>query len=190
MITFRIFFPESSLCLTLLNFSNLKDLSPMTWLNVTFITRKARRINETAIAVDQSAKKRFATESVENVSASKSMRLCNAFNQPHRLSMRLDDAKWPSRASSRINDGLPTKNDCSLVSKRNWNYKGRGDWTSTLKIPSLSNFSSMETVETKTNCFYQEVWNCKSFHEKLNCSISIAANFSCKLTLGLPKDVN
>ena len=75
--------------------------------NVTFKPRKARRINKKAVTVYQSAIERFATESVENVSAKKSKRLDNEPNLSHRLSMRLDDGQGPSRVSSRLNDGLP-----------------------------------------------------------------------------------
>ena len=95
------------------------DLRPP---NVTFKPKKARRFNKKAVAVYQSANKRFAIESVENVSANKSMRLSSKLNHSHPLSMTLDDEKGPSRVSSRSNDGLPTKN-CSPVSKRVGNYK-------------------------------------------------------------------
>ena len=57
----------------------------------------------------QSSNKRFATESVENVSAKKSMRLGNDFNPSHRLSMSLDDGQGLSRVSPRLDDGLPTE---------------------------------------------------------------------------------
>ena len=80
------------------------DLRPP---NVTFKPRKARRLNKKAVAIDQSSNKRVATESVENVSAKKSMRLGNDFNPSHRLSMRLDDGQGPSRVLSRLNDGVP-----------------------------------------------------------------------------------
>ena len=75
--------------------------------NVTFNPRKARRTNKKAVAICQSSNKRVATESVENVSAKKSMRHCNDFKPSHRLSMRLDDGEGPSRVLSRLNDGLP-----------------------------------------------------------------------------------
>ena len=81
------------------------DLRPP---NITFSLRKARSINKKAVAVYQIAKKRVATESEDNVSAKKSMRLSNQFNPSHRLSMRLDDGKGPSRVFSRLDDGLPT----------------------------------------------------------------------------------
>ena len=57
------------------------DLRPP---NVTFKPRKARRINEKAVAISQSSNKRLAAESVENESAKKSMRLGNNFNPSHR----------------------------------------------------------------------------------------------------------
>ena len=85
------------------------DLRPP---NVIFQPRKATRINKKAVAVYQSANKRFATGQVEVLSANKSMRFRNDFNPSHRLSMRLDDGKGPSRLSSRLNDGLPTNKKC------------------------------------------------------------------------------
>ena len=36
------------------------------------------------------------------------MRRSNQFNPSHRLSMRRDDGKGPSRVFSRLDDGLPT----------------------------------------------------------------------------------
>ena len=45
-----------------------KDLKPP---NVTFRPRKAKRINKNAVAVYWNANKRFAIESVENVSVKK-----------------------------------------------------------------------------------------------------------------------
>ena len=80
------------------------DLRPP---NVTFMPRKARRINKKAVVIYQSSNKRVANESVEDVSAKKSMTLGNDFNPSHRLSMRLDDGQGPSRVLSRLNDGLP-----------------------------------------------------------------------------------
>ena len=85
--------------------------------NVTFEPRKARNFKKKAVAVKQNANKRFATESVENVSAKKSLKLRNDSNPPHRLSMRLDDGKGRFRVSSRLNGGLPTKKNRALVSK-------------------------------------------------------------------------
>ena len=70
------------------------DLRPP---NVTFKPRKARKLNKKVVALYQSSNKRGATESVENVSAKKSMRLGNDFKPSHRLSMRLDDGQGPSR---------------------------------------------------------------------------------------------
>ena len=76
--------------------------------NITLKPRKAKRINKEAVAVYQSAKKRLATESVETVSANRTIRLSKEFNPSHRLSMRLDDGRRPSSVSPRLNDGLPT----------------------------------------------------------------------------------
>ena len=67
--------------------------------NVTFKSRKARRINKKAVAIYRSSNKRVATESVENVSAKKSMRFGNDFNPSHRLSMRIDVGQGPLTCS-------------------------------------------------------------------------------------------
>ena len=75
--------------------------------NVTFKPKKARRINKKAVAIYRISIKRFSTESVENVSAKKSMRLGNDINPSHRLPKRLDDGQGPSRVLSRLIDGLP-----------------------------------------------------------------------------------
>ena len=88
------------------------DLRPP---NVTFKSRKARRINKNAVAIYHSSIKRVAIESEGNVSAKKSRRLGNDFIPSHRLSMRLDDGHGPSRVLSRLNDGLPK--DKKILSK-------------------------------------------------------------------------
>ena len=88
------------------------DLRPPT---VTLKPRKARRKNKKAVAIYQSSNKRVAPESVENVSAKKSMRLGNDPKPSHRLLMRLDDGQGRSRVLSRLNDGLPK--DKKILSK-------------------------------------------------------------------------
>ena len=92
------------------------DLRPP---NVTFKPRKARRINKKAVSFYQSANKRVATESIENISTKKSMRLGNDPKPSHRLSMGLDDGQGPSRVLSRLNDGLPKdKNSLPSLKER------------------------------------------------------------------------
>ena len=81
------------------------DLRPP---NFTFRPRRARRNNKRAVAVYQNANKHVATESIDNVSTKKSMRLSIEFNSSHRFLMRLDDGKGPSPVSSRLDDVLPT----------------------------------------------------------------------------------
>ena len=81
------------------------DLRPP---NMTFRPRRARRKNKKAVAVYQNANKLVATESVDNISAKKSMRIANEFNPSYRLSMRRDDQKGRSGVSSRLNDDLLT----------------------------------------------------------------------------------
>ena len=95
--------------------------------NVTFKPRKARRINKKAVAIYKNSNKRVATESVENVSAKKSMRLGNDPKPSHRLSMRLDDGQGPSRVLSRLNDGLPKDKSPFQASKRDWKFNESGN---------------------------------------------------------------
>ena len=89
------------------------DLRPP---NLTFKSRKARRINKN-VELYKNAHKRTAACSAEKVVTNKSMRLCKDFNPSHRLSMRLDDGKRPARVSSRLNDGLPNNKNHSQVSE-------------------------------------------------------------------------
>ena len=74
--------------------------------NVTFKSRKARRINKKTLEIYRNAHKRTVAGSVENIVTDKSRRLCNDFNISLRSSMRLNDGQGPSRVSSRSNEGL------------------------------------------------------------------------------------
>ena len=95
--------------------------------NVTFKPRKARRIIKKAVSIYQNANKRVATESIENISAKKSMRLGNDPKPSHRLSMRLDDGQGPSRVLSRLDDGLPKDKNPFQASKRDWKFNESGN---------------------------------------------------------------
>ena len=90
-----LFEPEGSIA---------NDLGPP---NVTFKSRKTRRLNKKAVEVCKDAHKRTAAGSIENIVTNKSMRLSNDFNPSHCFSKRLDDGQGPSRVFSRLNDGLP-----------------------------------------------------------------------------------
>ena len=87
------------------------DLRPS---DITFRPRRARRINRKAVSVYQNANKRITTDSVDSISAKKSMRISKESNPSRRLSMRVDVGKEPSRVSSRLDDGLPTEKQSFL----------------------------------------------------------------------------
>ena len=100
------------------------DLRPP---NVTFKPRKARQINKKAVSIYQNANKRVATESIENISAKKSMRLGNDPKPSHRLSMRLDDGQGPSRVLSRWMMVSRTIKNPFHASKRDWKFNESGN---------------------------------------------------------------
>ena len=164
------------------------DLRPP---NVTFKPRKARRINKKAVAIYQCSKKRVATESVENVSAKKSMRLGNDFKPSHRLSMRLDDGQGPSRVLSRLNDGLPKhEKSFSSLKERLEIQKDRElniDTDDPQFITFLKYGICKDCNEWSLPRSFGEV---RLFNKKLNCSIVIPANRSSTLMVNLLKDLN
>ena len=142
-------------------------------------------------AIHQSSNKRVATESVENVSAKKSMRLGNAFKPSHRLSMRLDDGQGPSRVLSRLNDGLP-KDKKSFPS-----LKGRLEIQTDREInidtddPQFITFLKYGIRKDGNEwSLPRSLGEVRLFNEKLNCSLVISANRSSTLMVNLPKDLN
>ena len=164
------------------------DLRP---LNVTFKPRKARRINKKAIAIYQSSNKRVATESVENVSAKKSMRLGNDFKPSHRLSMRLDDEQGPSRVLSRLNDGLPKDKKPFASLKERLEIQRDQEFNIDTDNPQFITFLK---YGIRKDCngwsLPRRIGEVRLFKEKLNCSVVIPANRSSTLMVNLPKDPN
>ena len=164
------------------------DLRPP---NVTFKLRKARRINKKAVAIYQNSNKRVATESVENVSAKKSMRLGNGPKPSHRLSMRLDDGQGPSRVLSRLDDGLPKHKKSFPSLKERLEIQRERELNVFTDDPQFITFLK---YGIRKDC---NEWSLprgngevKLFNKKLNCSVVIPANRSSTLLVNLPKDLN
>ena len=150
------------------------DLRPP---NVTFKPRKARQINKKAVAIYQSSNKRVATESVENVSAKKSMRLGKDFKPSHRLSMRLDDGQGSSRVLSRLNDGLP-KDKKSFPSLKE-RLEIQRDWALNIDTNDPQ-FITFLKYGIRKDCnersLPRSIGEVRLFNKKLNCSIVTPAN--------------
>ena len=91
------------------------DLRPP---NISFKPRKGRRKIIKTVSLYQNANKRVATESVDHTTANKSMRLSNEFNPSHRLSMRFDEGKGPSRVLTDWMTVYLLINNHSLISNR------------------------------------------------------------------------
>ena len=164
------------------------DLRPPT---VTFKPRKARRINKIAVAKYQSSNKRFATESVEKVSAKKSMRLGNDVNPSHRLSMRLDDGQGPSRVSSRLDDGLPTDKHSSPNLKERLEIQKERELNVDTDNPQSINFLKYGIRRDQNEwSLPRSLGDIKILNKKLNCPLRIPANLSSNLVVNLPKDLN
>ena len=164
------------------------DLRPP---NVTFKPRKARRINKKAVAMYQSSNKRVATESVENMSAKKSMRLGKDFKPSHRLSMRLDDGQGPSRVLSCLNDGLPKDKKSFPSLKRRLEIQRDRE----LNINTDdAQFVTFLKYGIRKDCnewsLPRGIGEVRLFNEKLNCSVVIPANQSSTLMVNVPKDLN
>ena len=132
--------------------------------NVTLRPKKERRPYKKAVTVYQNANKHFATESVENVRANKYIRHSNGSDTSHGLSMRLDDEKGPSHASSRSSDGLPTNNYLFTNLKEKLELQRYRELKIDTDDPQFITDSIMGSVETVLNGFYQEV------KEKSDCS--------------------
>ena len=164
------------------------DLRPP---NVTFKPRKARRINKNAVAIYQNSNKRVATESVENVSSKKSMRLGNDFKPPHRLSTRLDDGQGPSRALSRLNDGLPKDKKSFPSLKERLEIQRDRELNIDTDDPQYITFLK---YGIRKDCdewsLPRGIGEVKLFNKKLNCSVVIPANRSSTLMVNLPNDLN
>ena len=164
------------------------DLRP---LNVTFKPRKARRINKKAVAIYQSSNERVATESVENVSAKKSMRLGSDFNPSHRLSMRLDDGQGPSNVLSGLNDGLPKDKTSFPSLKERLEIQGDRELNIDTDDPQSITFLK---YGIRNDCnewsLPRGIGEVRLFNDKLNCFVVIPANRSSTLMVNLPTDLN
>ena len=164
------------------------DLRPP---NVTFKPRRARRINKKAVAIYQSSNKRVATESIENVSAKKSMRLGNDPKPSHRLSMRLDDGQGPSGVLSRLNDGLPKDKKPFPSLKERLEIQRERELNIDNDDP---HFITFPKYGIRKDCnewsLLRSIGEVRLFNKKLNCSIVIPANRSSTLMVNLPKDLN
>ena len=160
------------------------DLRPP---NVTLKPRKARQINRKAVATYQSSNKRVATESVENVSAKKSMRLGIDFNPSHRLSMRLDDGQGHSRVLSRLNDGLPKDKKSFPSLKERLEIQRDRELIINTDDPQFITFLKYgirkDCIEWSLPRSFGEV---RLFNKKVNCSIVIPANRSSTLLVNPP----
>ena len=164
------------------------DLRPP---NVTFKPRKAKRINKKAVAIYQSSNKRVATESVENVSAKKSMRLGNDPKPSHRLSMRLDDGQGPSRVLSRLNDGLPEDKKSFPCLIERLEIQQERELNIDNEDPQFITFLK---YGIRKDCnewsLPRGIGEIRLFNKKINCSIVIPANPSSTLMVSLPEDLN
>ena len=164
------------------------DLRPP---NLTFKPRKARRINKKAVAIYQSSNKRVATESVENVSAKKSMRLGNDFEPSHRLSMRLDDGQGPSRVLARLNDGLPKDKKSFPSLKERLEIQRDRELNINTDDPQFITFLKYGIPKDCNEwSLPRGIGEVRLFNEKMNCSVVIPANRSSTLMVNLPKDLN
>ena len=164
------------------------DLRPP---NITFKPRKARRINKKAVAIYQNANKRVVAESIDNISAKKSMRLGNDCNSSHRMSMRLDDGQGPSRVLSRLNDGLPKDKKSFPNLKERLEIQRERE----LKIDTEDpQFITFPKYGIRKDCnewsLPRGIGEVKLFNKKLNCSVVIPDNRSSTLMVNLPKDLN
>ena len=164
------------------------DLRPP---NVTFKPRKARRIKKKVVAINQTSNKRVATESVENVSAKKSMRHGNDFYPSHRLSMRLDDGQGPSRVLSRLRDGLPKDKKSFPSLKERLEIQRHRELNSDTDDPQFNTFLKYGILKDCNEWSLPGgIGEVRLFNEELNCSVVVPANRSSTLTVNLPKDLN
>ena len=117
------------------------------------------------------------------------MRLSNDFCPAHRLSMRLDDGKGPSRVSSRSDGGLPTDKQSFLNLKERLAIQKERE--TKIDNPQFIKFLKYGVHSDHNEwSLPRSLGDIKIFNKKLNCSPSIPANFSSTLVVNLPKDLN
>ena len=159
--------------------------------NVTFRPGKAGRLNKKAVIVYESANKRFATESVENVSAKKSKRISNEFNPSHRLSMKLDDRQGPSRLSSQLDNRLPTDKQSFPNLKERLVIQKEREMDVDTDNPQFKKFLKYGVRRDHNEwSLPRSLGDINIFNKKLKCCLSIAANFSSNLVVKLRRDLN
>ena len=164
------------------------DLRPP---NIIFRLERAKRIIKKAVAVYQNANGRVATESTDNISAGKSMRLSNEFNPSHRLSTRLVDAKRPSPVPSRLDDGLPTDKQPLANLKERLEIQNERETNVDTDNPQFIKFLKYGMRRDHNEwSLPRSLGDIKIISKNLNCSFSIPANFSSNLVVNLSKDLN
>ena len=107
------------------------------------------------------------------------MRLSNEFNPSHRLSMRLDDGKGPSRVSSRLDDGLPVDKQSFPNLKQRLEIQKERELHVDTDNPQFIKFLKYG-IRRYHNEWYlpRSLGDNKIFNKKLNGSLKIPANFS------------
>ena len=105
--------------------------------------------------------------------------------------MRLDDGKGTSRASSRLDDGLPTAKQSFPNLKERIEIQKERDMNVDTDNPQFIKFLNYG-IRTDHNewSLPRSLGHIKISNKKLNCSLSIPANFSSNLVVKLPKDLN
>ena len=144
-----------------------------------------------AVAVYQNADKRVATEFVDSLSVEKSMRFSMEFSPSRRLSMRRDDGKGPSRVSSRLDNRLVTDKQSFPNLKEKLEIQEERELKVDTDNPQFIKFQKYDVRgDPKEWSLPRSFGDVKIYNKKLNCSLSIPANFSSNLVVNLPKDLN
>ena len=119
------------------------------------------------------------------------MRLGNDFNPSHRLSMRLDDGKGPSRVSSRLDDGLPTDKHSFPNLKERLEIQKERELNVDTDNPQFVKFLKYGVRKDQNELSLpRSLADIKIFNKKLNCSLRTPANLSSNFVVNLSKDLN
>ena len=102
--------------------------------------KRARRSKEKPVSVYQNANKRVVTESLDNITAKKSMRFSNEVNPSHQFSVRLDEEQGPSRVSSRLVDGSQTDKQSLPILKESLEIQKESDLNVDIDNPQFIKF--------------------------------------------------
>ena len=115
----------------------------------------------------------------------------NDFNLSDRLSMRFDDGKGSSRISSRLNDGVPTDKKSFPCHKEILKRQKKRGLNFDTVNPEFIKFLKYGIVRDYNEWFLpRSLGDVKVFNKKMNCSITVSANFGSTLTVYLHKDLN